>query len=285
MASGNPGETAEVTYRRTIAEVRLTVATDGNNRNLENLNRKDFAVVDDELIIRDFRSFSRSDAMNLDVVVLVDSSESILQNFRREISDVVQLISQTTWISDDHISVLSFGGMQTRIICASNCRSSGTADRLLAEPAGGATPLFDAIVFAVKMVSQHRDPGIRPVLILFSDGEDTISRSTGNEALEAALANDTQIYAVDLNYPDRVSNGAAVLQEMAETTGGRYFPIREGTPGILGAVLDDLCAAYMVTYKLPSRAMGLHSVRILPTHNLNLRFRCRRGYYYESGIR
>jgi hypothetical protein len=52
---------------------------------------------------------------------------------------------------------------------------------------------------------------------------------------------------------------------------------------VLDAVLEDARASFTVTYKLPNRAPGFHLVRILPTHDLHLQFRCRRGYYYPGG--
>jgi hypothetical protein len=39
-----------------------------------------------------------------------------------------------------------------------------------------------------------------------------------------------------------------------------------------------------VSYRLPSRAAGFHTVRILPTHNLDLKFRSRSGYYDPNRV-
>jgi hypothetical protein len=80
----------------------------------------------------------------------------------------------------------------------------------------------------------------------------------------------------------RESDGKYWLQQMAEATGGRSFSFQTGEASILQAVLADMHASYVVTYQLPSRAAGFHSLRILPKHNLNLRFHCRRGYFYEE---
>jgi len=48
-------------------------------------------------------------------------------------------------------------------------------------------------------------------------------------------------------------------------------------------VIDDLHSARVVTYVLPESGPDFHSIRILPTHNLNLQFRCRTGYYHREG--
>ncbi len=69
------GESSHLTYLRTVSEVRLVFfATDEHNHLVEGLQKNDFAVVDDERVIREFRSFTRSDVIKLDVVVLMDSS-------------------------------------------------------------------------------------------------------------------------------------------------------------------------------------------------------------------
>ncbi len=277
------GSSADVTYRSTVSEVRLTFfATDETNHGIETLQHDDFAVVDDGLVIRQFRSFARSNVAHLEIVVLVDVSQSVVSRFRQEIGEVLQLISSTQSISDDHISVISFGGMRQTVICSGDCRDSSVTSRLLKTKADGATPLFDALQFAGNFLAQRRVADARPVVILFSDGEDTLSRVSSGDALHAVLESEAQIYAVDLNDPRRFSNGAAALDTFAEATGGSHLSIHQGAAAILGAVLQDLHAGYLVTYKLPNSAAGFHAVRILPTRNPKLKFRCRGGYVYSS---
>ena len=74
-------ELSNVTYRSTASEVRLVFfATDEHNHAIERFEN-DFAVVDDGMVIRDFRSFTRSSSIKLDVIVLCDSSESVYRIF------------------------------------------------------------------------------------------------------------------------------------------------------------------------------------------------------------
>jgi VWFA-related protein len=285
LSSAESADTEPVTYHSTVSEVRLTFfTTDQHNRSVDQLKKGDFAVVDNGLVIREFRSFTRSDVTQLDVLLLVDCSESVLPQFRQEIIDVLRLISQTQSISQDHVSVVSFGGMEPKIICARDCYASPAVKQLAAATGNGQTPLFDAVRFAADFMAEHRDPAARPVLILFSDGDDTISRSSGSDAIVAVLASETQIYAIDLGN-SATSSGTGILQNMAAATGGRYFAIHEGAVTALSAALEDLHAGYIVTYRLPSRETGFHQVRILPTHDLNLQFRCRRGYHYTGTVR
>lgn len=273
------------TYRSNVAEVRLTFFTmDRNNRGVEQLQKSDFAVVDNGLVIRDFRSFSRSQATELELLLLVDSSESVQPRFRREIAEVLRLVSETNFIPGDHISIVAFGGGEPKLICSGDCRSPAVG-RLAATAAGGPTALYDAVRFGASSLAEHGDPASRRVVILFSDGEDTFSRSAADDAIEAALRAEAQIYAVDLGGPRASSHGTEVLERMAESTGGRYFDAREGAVPVLAAALEDLRAGYIVTYGLADRQPGFHSVRIFPTRNLNLQFRCRQGYHYENQVR
>ncbi len=272
----------DIAYRKDVSEVRVTFyATDQQNRTVETLQKNDLAVVDSERVIREFRSFSKSGISRLDVVVLIDSSQSVLVHFRQEIDAVLELIGRTQWIADDSITVVAFSGMEEHILCSGDCRKSLADGRLLKLSSSGATPLYDAVQFSAEFLRNRADPEVRPVVILFSDGEDTNSRTLFADSLQAMLTTDAQIYAVDVGDPKRPQNGSAVLRTMADATGGRYLHVHDGAPQLLSAIVDDLHSAYLLTYALPRHDAGFHTVRILPTRNLNLRFRCRRGYFFD----
>jgi Ca-activated chloride channel homolog len=278
-----PADTPAATYYANVAEVRLTFsATDQNNHGVATLHEGDFAVVDRDMVVRGFQSFTRSEWKKFEVVVLIDTSESSAPRLREEIADVVGVTSPTAWIPEENFSLVSLHGSEPSLICAGNCQTSRALERLPAVKAGGLTPLFDSVVFAAKLLAKSGDPDVRKVLILFSDGEDTISRHSAADAMEAAMASELRIYAVGLENGASLSSGTAVLRNLAAATGGRFFAAGSGTSKVLDAVLEDAHATFTVTYKLPSHAAGFHLVRILPTHDLNLQFRCRRGYYYPS---
>ncbi len=321
-------------YRSAVSEVRVTFfATDENNHALETLTQSDFAVVDNERVVRNFRSFTHSAETSLDVVVLVDLSGSVAPRLRVALSDVLQLVAQEQSILGDNISVLSFGGafggnfaeksgeksaatvaeawdvLRPAVLCTSGCRAPDSMNRLQTMKCGNATPLFDALVFAADFISQNRSAGgpsseraeRRPVLILFSDGYDTISMHSAQEAVQAVLDQETLIYSVDMGKsnigkaetqlsntdPSNHDSGSPFLRRVSEATGGRYFSFfpdhsrPDGAAAVLNAVLEDLRASYVVTYSLPSRETGFHSLRLMPTHNLNLTFHSRNSYDYE----
>jgi len=283
--SASSANDASATYHTGTSEVRVTFfATDQSNRLVENIEKDDFAVVDSGQVIREFRSLARSKETMLDVVALVDTSESVVQRFQMTQHDVLQLVSRQSLDGDDKVSVVTFSGLRPVLLCTTDCHSPQAEKSLLTLRPGGVTPLFDTLVYAADFVSRRQTPGVRPVLILFSDGNDTVSRTSVVEALEAVIATGAPLYTIDLSEPRHPLAGSEVLHRMAEATGGRYFLVRDGVPEMLQAMLADQRASYVVTYQLPRQAPGFHSLRILPKHNLNLRFHCRSGYYYETTV-
>ena len=275
-------ESSNLTYHSSASEVRLVFfATDEHDRPVEVLQQDDFAVIDDETVIREFRSFTRSAPSQLDVTVLMDFSESVLPQLQQETTNVLHLIALWPWSPGDTLSVLSFNGTEAHVICAGTCRSLLTADQFGSLRLGGSTPLFDALEIATNALVQRSEPETWPVIILFSDGEDTISKASFQGALEKILAGGVQVYAIDIGRPGQLSSGTATLQRIADDSGGRYLRISEGAAKIFNDVIADLHSARVVAYVLPVSSSDFHSIRILPTRNLNLQFRSRRGYYHH----
>jgi hypothetical protein len=82
------------TYRTGTSEVRVTFfATDENNRLVENVTRDDFAVVDNGMVIRDFRSMTRAEETSLDVSLLIDTSESVARRFGQTKDGILHLLA------------------------------------------------------------------------------------------------------------------------------------------------------------------------------------------------
>ena len=286
--AGSVNDPPNTPYRSTSSEVRISFfATDGNNHPVgalgqDELRQDDFVIVDDGMVIRNFRSLMRSDETALDVVVMVDASESVAGRFQATMRNVLQLIAQNSGTNDHNLSVVSFAGLHSAVVCTEDCRSAIAKEKLLSVMAVGATPLYEALAYSADFISARHTAGVRPVLLLFSDGQYTISKISAHQALQAVIASGALLYAVDVGKPGDNPRASALLQRMAESTGGRYFSGRENAASVLQAALDDLRASYVVSYRLPSRAIGFHSLRILPKQNLNLQFHCRGGYYYPT---
>jgi VWFA-related protein len=266
--------------------VRLTFsATDQNDHGVATLNAADFAVVDTGFIVRDFQSFTRSDYSKLEIAIFIDSSESVNSHLNQQIADTLKLLSRTTGVPEENISLISFRDSKPVLLCSGDCRGSDAAERLPSSKGAGLTPLYDAIIFASEFLSEHADAQTEKALILFSDGQDTESRSSLRDSLDAAVLHNVQIYSIDLSDSAGYDPGRQVLRVFAAASGGRFFRARDGSGRALDTILEGYRASYIVSYRLPTRARGFHAVQILPTHNRNLQFRSRSGYYYPEYIR
>jgi len=286
ISPASAGDPADFTYRASANEVRLSFAAlDQNNHAVATLQSSDFAVLDRDVIVHNFQSFTRTDWTKLEIAILIDASESVTPRVRQEMADVSQLLSQTTGVPDENLSMFSFHDRHPVLLCAEDCRASGAATRLPATGASGVTPIFDTILFASDYLSHHGDARALKVVIVFSDGVDTVSRNSLDDAVATSLMGNVQLDCIDLNRSLYSSQGRAVLYRLANATGGRYFAPPDGAARALNVVLEGSQATYTVTYRLPSRATGFHTVRILPTHNLNLQFLSRNGYYFPNQVR
>ncbi len=131
ISPGIAGDRPDFTYRTNASEVRLSFsATDQNNHGVATLQASDFAIVDTDVIVRNFQSFTRSDWTKLEIAILIDASESATPRFRQEMADVLELVSQTVGVPDENLSIFSFAASQPALLCAGNCRASHALDRI-----------------------------------------------------------------------------------------------------------------------------------------------------------
>jgi len=276
---------SEYTIRTAANEVRLAfAASDSRGHAVKTLRSADVAVADNGSIIRRFRSFRPSSESPLDLVILLDASDSVESHLPDEIVAVTDFIRHSAWGERDKISILSFGGLRPQLLCARNCTGEIATVKLSALHAHGLTPLYDAIFQASELLKDTRDVESRRAIIVFSDGVDTISMHSGNDVLEAAQNLQTAIYSVNSrsskSEPDK---GDEVLNYLAGSTGGMSFAPGKKVQEALHAVVEDLHSGYVLTYDLPARSTGQHSVRILATSDPRLQFRTRSGYNDSEG--
>jgi Ca-activated chloride channel family protein len=268
------------TIRTGVNEVRLAfAATDRQGHVIKTLRPSDVAVADNGSIIRHFRSFRPTSETPLDLVILLDASDSVASQLPSEVAEVQSFVERSTWGERDRVSILSFGGLRPQLLCARNCKAQGARLKLSNLRATGATPLYDALFEAAELLKESRDPEARRAMILFSDGVDTISMHSASDALRAAQNLQSAIYSVNSrsrkSAPDR---GDAMLDFLAGSTGGLSFQPGQNVSEVLHKVLEDLQSGYVLTYELPRQSSGQHSVRILPVRDPRLQFRSRQAY-------
>lgn len=101
--------------------------------------------------------------------------------------------------------------------------------------AGGATAIGDAVGLAVKNLQQQSQG--EPVIILLTDGENNAGRITPTMATELAVAAGIRVHTIGVGSPQTIDSFSgfrslrgraagvdeALLQSMAEQTGGQFF--------------------------------------------------------------
>lgn len=111
--------------------------------------------------------------------------------------------------------------------------------------ARGETAIYDAVRTASMAIQPM--PGQHDI-VLFTDGGDTVSKSSHDEALSAAKQANALVSAVGLVTPD--FNGPA-LDALTAPLGGRVIPVGQSAAlsSAFAQVANDIASQYVVTYR------------------------------------
>jgi Ca-activated chloride channel family protein len=148
------------------------------------------------------------------------------------------------------------------------------------------TAMYDAILLASEDILE-RDG--RHVLVVVTDGGDTVSSTNYGKALHAAHEADVVLYPIltlpVTNDPGRNVGGENALTTMATTTGGRMFvPGMNGLDEAFAEILRDLRTQYLIGYYprgVPPSKDPFHRTTI-KTVRPDLQVVSRTGYYGDS---
>ncbi|HEV7892357.1 MAG TPA: VWA domain-containing protein [Pyrinomonadaceae bacterium] len=148
----------------------------------------------------------------------------------------------------------------------------------------GATALFDALTQAADYM---RPLAGRKVLVLVSDGTDTVSDATFEDAINRALLAECQVYVVqtrqveDPSLHDTVSEQR--MYKISEQTGGAVFIPQsvEDLDAVFSQISLDLSQQYLLSYtpqdERKDKFFRFISLRVKTRQNL--RVRARKGFY------
>jgi Ca-activated chloride channel family protein len=159
----------------------------------------------------------------------------------------------------------------------------------------GATALLDAIIKAANYLKESDG---RRVIVIVSDGEDTISDATFEETVKAVQAMNCQVYVVKTtefeNYKKTGSRGGNAniralaaerrMQDIALQTGGAvYSPIDERElDAAFNQISAELSQQYILSYypeNESDRRGEFRTISLSVKQKQNLRVRTRKGYY------
>jgi len=242
------------TFTSKVEAVRVDVLVTDKGRALTDLGRNDFEVFDNGVLQQiDFVSYEQ---IPLNVVLAFDMSDSVagdrLQHLRSAGAAVLGGLRK-----EDQAGLVTFSNP---VVLGSALTTNRMPVREALDAAGGAgnTALVDGVYAGMEL--GESDVG-RALLIVFSDGLDTVSWLTPGAVLDIAKRCDVVVYAV--------STGRAkpeFLRDLTSFTGGRLFEV-ERTAN-LGAIFLDVLQEFRQRYLLSYTPRG---VAVSGWHRLDVR--------------
>jgi Ca-activated chloride channel homolog len=144
----------------------------------------------------------------------------------------------------------------------------------------GATALYDTTVRVLDLVS--REWGRRGI-VLFTDGDDTASRTTREAALERVQASDAMLYTIGFGGGATVPRLRESLEQYARTTGGRAFFPRNAAEldRVFDQIVAELANQYVLSYAPPEAGPGWRNITV-KVRNCRCDVRARRGYRLDD---
>jgi tight adherence protein B len=155
-------------------------------------------------------------------------------------------------LQEDRISVVTFGTTPVQLSgFSTGTIDADTALRSISVDDVGGTTLYDGIVLSADALAAESLPG--RVIILVTDGNETQSKASLDNAIKAARDAGAVVHVVAIESPGFTP---APLQKLASETGGSYYETE---------TLDELTAVYRTIAEKLTRTWRLEYVtRALP---------------------
>ena len=273
-----------LTIRKRVDEVNvLFIATDKKGKFVRNLGQNDFTFLDDHKPPQAILNFRRETDLPIQLGLLIDTSGSVDSRFDFEQQAAVGFLQHIIRPNFDKAFVMGFNGHG--VIAqdfTDNAQLLQTGVHKLR--AGGGTALYDAIYRACrdKLIKDKSDRPIRRAIVVVSDGEDNQSEVTRTQAIEMAQRAEVIIYAISTNNSPTIQRGDRMLQQLADSTGGKSFlpfKIKDVTKSF-ASIEDELRSQYVISYRPADfDADGRFRAIEISALKKDLQVRARKGYY------
>lgn len=203
-----------------LVSVTVTV-TDPYNRLVTGLDKNHFEIFENK-VKQDIRFFADTDSP-VSLGIIFDVSGSMKGKLDRA-RDALRAFIQTSHSDDDFFLV----GFNQRANLLSEFSDGETlSNKLTLVDAKGQTALYDAAYLGIEKVKQGRHD--RHAILMISDGQDNSSRYTYGELRKLLKEAGVQIYCIGIVEMGGGSGGTldmqgqAILEEIAQVTGGKAF--------------------------------------------------------------
>ena len=257
-SQSNPQENdSAATFKVNVKLVNVfTTVTDQNGAPIGGLKKEDFKIFEDG-VRQDIAVFNRESALPLSIILGIDASLSTRKDLPLEIESA-RRFSRAILRPIDALSVMQFSEVVSEVV-------PFTSDEKRIERgigsvrSGAATALYDAIFLGSEALQKRQG---RKVMVLITDGGDTMSQSSYQDAVRAAQISETILYAI-IMVPIEASagrdlGGEHALIQITKDTGGKYYyaTSTEQLDHAFRQISEELRTQYLLAYYPPKKAYG-----------------------------
>jgi Ca-activated chloride channel family protein len=279
----------ETTFKVDVKLVNVFVTvTDARGAPVANLQKENFVLKEDGKEQK-IAIFGRESALPLSIVLAVDTSLSTRKDLPLELISARKFVHAIVR-PQDGLSLYKFAEEVSELVPFTSDLKKIDAgiDRVRN---GSATALYDAIFLGSRALSRRQG---RKVLVVITDGGDTMSQVDYKEALRAAQEAEAIIYSIIIVPIEadagRDTGGEHALIQISTDTGGKYY-YATSLPQLDDAfrqISDELRTQYLLAY-YPSQHYSNSEFRQLRVDLANppaggpYQPHYRAGYYTRKG--
>ena len=266
-----------------LVSLPVTVV-DPYNRLVTGLERKHFEIFEDK-VKQDIDGFKDAD-MPVSVGIIFDVSGSMKGKLDRA-REAMKAFVETSHAEDDYFLI---GFNQRANLIAEFTDGESLLNKLTLVSPSGQTALYDASYLGIEKVKQGRHQ--KRAILMISDGQDNSSRYTYGELRKLLKESGVQIYCIGIvEMGGGAGNGLdlqgqAILEEIAQTTGGKsFFPrspaeLEDATTRIALELRHQYSISYIPTNLKRDGQWHKIKIKVTPPKGLPpLKVQHKEGYY------
>jgi len=237
---------------------------------VKNLDQADFKVLVDgrPVVVESFEA--RADAP-ASVAVFQDLSGSMENGAKLDLGREVVRFFLDKALPGDELAIATFASGETQVDVPFTQNLGTVREAIGLWKAWGTTALHDAVAAMPQLAAEGHNP--KRFAILITDGVDNASQISPEKAREIVRQAQLPVYVIGLDSGDplelteegkKLYRYADVLNLLAVTTGGRYYPIanREELGKTLAAILDDLRHQYVLGFPTGDGPSRQHDLKV-----------------------
>jgi Ca-activated chloride channel homolog len=279
------GDEPSTTFKVDVKLVNIFVTVqDQNGAPVANLKTENFKLLEDGNP-QNVSVFDRESELPLSIVLAVDASLSTKKDLKLEL-DSARRFAHSILRPIDALSLYQFSEVVDEVVpfTADLKRIDRGIDRV--QP-GAATAMYDALYLGSEALERRQG---RKVIVVITDGGDTLSTVNFQGALRAAEEAEAIVYSIIVvpiaSDAGRDVGGEHALMEISRETGGKYYYATslETLDRAFRQISDELRTQYLLAY-YPSRRTTDSDyrrvqVQIVSAENADkLKARHRAGYF------